>query len=185
MYQNNTKAVMYNIITKEQAYALSVNDKTSISVIGLILNPHSTKIPQLMIIDEFKNFDNTRKKKFPGGKMERHDFNIEEAIEREIREETGLKVMEVEFCFAAEFSSTVANERHYKVFFLVTKYLDDGMPRKKDPGKLAWSDVVGIENKIIRNHHCCLKSAIKQMMTISLSYAQSLMNRYPEYRGVY
>lgn len=177
--RTSTKPVMYEIITEKEALALTISKNVSVSVIALIPNLSKEKHAQLMVIDEYKQFDQARKSKFPGGKMEMVDKTVIDALKREIREETGYLIEELEFCFAAEFSSTIPGERHYKVFFVVRKFLYGGDPYKKDPGVLSWKDVKGIENTVIKNHHCCLKNGAKILMELRVEFAQDLMNYKP------
>lgn len=174
-----TKPVMYEIITEREALCLSISKHVSVSVMALIPNLSKDNQAQLMVIDEFKKFDQSRKIKFPGGKMEGVDLTVIDALKREVREETGYVVEEFQFCFAAEFSSTIPGERHYKVFFIVTKFSYGGEPYKKDPGTLSWKNVKGIENVVVKNHHCCLKNTTKLLMGIRVEFAQDLMNYKP------
>lgn len=178
MYQI-TKPVMYEILTEKEALSLSISKHVSVSVIALIHNLSKDKRAQLMVIDEFKKFDQSRKSKFPGGKMEGVDLTVIDALKREVREETGYVVEESLFCFAGEFSSTIPGERHYKIFFIVKKFSYGGEPYKKDPGTLSWKNVRGIETMVIKNHHCCLKNATKLLMGIRVEFAQDLMNYKP------
>lgn len=170
-----TKPVLYQKITAEEALNLKLTKQVSISVI-LLIPSLSGKIPEIIIIDEWKNFDQSRKKKFPGGKMEEIDKDVFTAAKREMEEETGLIMDEAVICFAGEFSSTIPGERHYKVFFLVKKYHSGKGPFKKDPGILSKEPLKGIEKVVNLGNQYCLCSCIEELKTWSSDYALPLLN---------
>ncbi|MCC6198862.1 NUDIX domain-containing protein [Candidatus Nomurabacteria bacterium] len=176
MYKQPTRSVLYQILSEQEALCLELSSKVSISVILIIPQLPKKGGPEVIIIDEYKRFDQTRKKKFPGGKMEEIDSTVLDAAKREMLEETGFILEDASVCFAGEFSSTIPGERHYKVYFLVKKYRSSGEPYKKDSGILSWEPIEGIEKVVIKNHQYCLYNCIESLKTWNREYAFALMN---------
>lgn len=171
-----TCPVLYQTLSVQETLGLKISEKVSVSVILIIPRLSENKVPEVVIIDEYKRFDQQRKKKFPGGKMEEIDTTVLGAAKREMMEETGFILQEAYVCFAGEFSTTIPGEHHYKVYFLVKKYQSGGRPYKKDPGILSWEPIQGIENVVIKNHQYCLCDCIEALKTWSREYAFALMN---------
>ncbi len=71
----------------------------------------------------------------PGGKKEKNE-TIKESVRREIREETGLKIIDPEIKGELDFVFPDGGERFFSYVFVVKKY--EGEPQDSAEGKLKW-----------------------------------------------
>lgn len=82
---------------------------------------------------------------FPGGHIEKGE-SITECIKREIKEETGLSIISLEYKGVTHFYNPKTNERHIISNFLCNEY--SGKEKKFcDEGKLEWVSINSIKNK--------------------------------------
>jgi len=70
---------------------------------------------------------------FPGGHLENGE-SVEECARREVREETGLEIVEVEYCFTA-LIGLYAPEKHYVHIGVKCEVTPDAEPRLMEPEK--------------------------------------------------
>ena len=82
---------------------------------------------------------------FPGGHIEGNESIVDSAI-REIREETGLSIRNLEPCGVVHWSNSGTFDRYFVFLFKTTDYSGD-ITEETDEGKVFWADIADIAPK--------------------------------------
>lgn len=81
---------------------------------------------------------------FPGGHVEKNESFVDSAI-REIKEETGLTVRNLQYCGVIHWLNSITYDR-YIVFLYKTKEYEGSLLTESDEGKNLWISVDELRN---------------------------------------
>lgn len=162
----------------EQKY---VETKLTVSVVIIAPRYNATKKQvEGLLIKERNSYNPSQPTvKFPSGSMTIEDKDIEAAVIREFRMETGYEARDITFCFAAEYTSTVPGERHVKAFFVAKGHEQVGLPTEKDILDTFWHPFqdIGTSMKIVAAQRLAMEPISCKVMSISGEIMLALMNQ--------
>jgi ADP-ribose pyrophosphatase YjhB (NUDIX family) len=172
---------LFKRIWPDESYAA-----ITLSIAVIIVIPRyneATKAVEVLVIRE-KNSYNPQNitTKFPSGSMNFEDIDVQAAVQRESRTETGYESRDLKFAYAAEWSSTVPNERHIKVFFIAKSHEKVGEPTEKDVLEVKWMPFLDIEKTFPlygfpKNQKVVLPEIQKKLVSVNTEMAYALMNK--------
>lgn len=173
----NQSAIL-RIVSEEEALQLRPESGLSVAVVVIIPRFEKNTVETLLIKERNSYNPQVITAKFPSGSMEHQDKDIIAAVIRESRMETGYESRNIQFCFAAEYSSTIQGERHIKVFFLAKDHEKVGDPTEADILATEWKPFleIGKISGFPKNQRVALPEIHKKIMGISTEMAYALMN---------
>lgn len=184
---NNSKVL--RILSEEEALNLRARPGVSIAVVIVFTMLVNKKVKVTTITERNRkdtHSDNPVKTKFPSGGLEygEHPFA---AAKRELRTETGWETDDFVLAWAAEYSTTVVGETHYKLFVIAKNAKKVGEPIFDGSDEILsvdWRDFETIEEHIVMGQRIGLQPVIEKLCTIDRDYALDLMNMKARMRAM-
>lgn len=175
------KSEILRILPEAEAMSLRVMANVSIGIVVIIprFNKELNRF-ELTTITEKNAKDPRIKTKFPSGGLMAGEHPFAGA-ERETVTETGYKVSKDQFIFvcAAEYSTTVTGETHYKVYVIAPNYIHVGEPIYDGEDMIIsvdWRPFKEIERIIPKAQRTGLQPVIEKLKGLNPEYAWALMN---------